>query len=360
VKNLLRYNGCSNWFLRYYDDKGKRRAISLQTPDEAVAINKARAFFAGEVIRRTESIQAGTSFDTLINTYLQHAKTRRTKPMRPGTAQNVERTLKKFVHDMAVYQPRGMTAEIVEAWLDRLHKDGKSQETLRSYTRDLKTFANWLSSRGLCSSLRIKLPDRKPRVRKTWVRKDVVAKIISSVAPKIGPHSNPRGKEKAVVAADELKFILYCGFHAGLRRNEIGMARVFWFDLDAGLIHVSNAASFTTKDTENRTIPLTDQFREFLYGFLRGKEENAFCLQPDRFARGKYRYDFYRVVQSHFRKNGVKIDIHGMRRSFASNLVSAGESIFIVANWLGDGVEVVQKHYAYLAPHSGTINRLVA
>lgn len=159
------------------------------------------------------------------------------------------------------------------------HRDGKSQETLRSYTRDIKTFARWLNGRGLCGPLVIELPDRKPKVRKTWVRNDQVAKILEAVKPKIGPHSKPAGKVQARQTADELRFILYCGFHAGLRRKEIGVARVSWFDLKAGLLHVSNDQEFTSKDTENRTVPL---------------------------------------------------------------------------------VQVVQKHYAYLAPHSGSINRLVA
>ena len=360
MKNLLRYNGCANWHLRYYDDKGKRRTISLQTPDEAVAINKARAFFAGEVIRRSESISAGTSFDTLINTYLKEAKARRTKPMRPETAKNAGLTLKKFARDMKLVDPKKLDSGLVGKWLDILHKEGKSQETLRSYVRDIKTFAHWLASRGLCGPLTLDLPDRKPKIRKPWVRKEEVARIIGSATPKIGPHSSPEGKLKAQQRAEELRFILYCGFHAGLRRKEIGVARVFWFDAQGGLIHVSNQSSFTTKDTENRTIPMTDEFREFLSGFLRGKQREEFCLQPDRLSAGKYRYDFNRVVKSHFAKCQVDIDIHGMRRSFASNLVSEGESIYIVAQWLGDGVQVVQKHYAYLAPHSGTINRLVA
>jgi integrase len=44
---------------------------------------------------------------------------------------------------------------------------------------------------------------------------------------------------------------------------------------------------------------------------------------------------------------------HDMRRSFASNLVSAGVSIYTVAKWLGDRVDVVEKSYGYLAPNTG-------
>ncbi len=361
MKNLIKYNGCANWHLRYYDDKGKRRTISLATPDEAVAIQKARAFFAGEVVRRSESIVAGTPTDKLIESYLVQAKARRRKPMRPETAKTVGLVLRKFSRDVKLVDPRKLDAGLVGKWLDKLHREGKSHETLRSYTRDLKTFARWLNGRGLCGTLVLDLPDRKPKIRKPWVRKDQVAKILEAVKPKIGPHSTPSGKLKAEEAARELKFILYCGFHAGLRRREIGMAKVSWFDLKAGLLHVANDEGFTSKDSENRTIPLTDEFLKFLKGFLSSRKANEFCLKHEHLAgRGKYRYDFQRTVRSHFRMLSVDLDIHGMRRSFASNLVSEGESIFIVAQWLGDGVQVVQKHYAYLAPHSGSINRLVA
>src|SRR5205823_3145474 len=43
---------------------------------------------------------------------------------------------------------------------------------------------------------------------------------------------------------DEMKFILYCGFHAGLRKNEIIEARPDWFDLERGSLHVQATESF--------------------------------------------------------------------------------------------------------------------
>lgn len=361
MKNLLQYQNSKNWYFRYYDDQGKRRTVSLGTDDEAQAINKARLIQAGEAIRRVENIQVQTPVTKLVDRYIEEAQARRRKPMRPETAKTVKLVLLKFIRESKITTAGDVKASVVERWLGALKNDGKSQETLRSYTRDLKTFGKWLNGRGLCAPLVIDLPDRKAKIRKPWVRSDQVAKIINSVAPKIGPHSTPAGQEKARLAADELRFILYCGFHAGLRRKEIGVAKVSWFDLKAGLLHVTNDEGFISKDSENRTIPLTDPFREYLREFLRNRNKDEFCLQPNRPpARGKYRYDFQRTVNSHLSKCRAGIDIHGMRRSFASNLVSEGESIFIVAQWLGDGVQVVQKHYAYLAPHSGSINRLVA
>jgi integrase len=43
---------------------------------------------------------------------------------------------------------------------------------------------------------------------------------------------------------DEEKFILFYGFDAGLRRGEIVEARVDWFDLANGLLHVPKVANF--------------------------------------------------------------------------------------------------------------------
>jgi hypothetical protein len=80
-----------------------------------------------------------------------------------------------------------------------------------------------------------------------------VAKVLGAVKPKCSPNAKPATIEKAKQAAEELKFILYCGFHAGLRRKEIGAAKVSWFDLDHGLIQAQNMPEegYALKDEEN-------------------------------------------------------------------------------------------------------------
>ena len=65
---------------------------------------------------------------------------------------------------------------------------------------------------------------------------------------------------------EDLKFILYCGFHAGLRKLAIIEARPFWFDLDAGLLHLRKTPTIRFKDREERTVPLTQEFKTFLKG----------------------------------------------------------------------------------------------
>jgi hypothetical protein len=78
------------------------------------------------------------------------------------------------------------------------------------------------------------------------------------------------------------------------------------------------------------TIPLKKPFLEFLKIYLSGK--TGCVLAPDkRKGKGTYRFDPNRRVRSHFRSVKVRCTWHDMRRSFASNLVSKGESIYIVA-----------------------------
>jgi integrase len=116
---------------------------------------------------------------------------------------------------------------------------------------------------------------------------------------------------------------------------------------------------FILKDRENRVIPLSKDFKEFLAGFLRERDGDSYILRPGQ-ERGasEYRYDFKRAIGSHFKRCGVECSIHDMRRSFASNLVSRGVSIYKVARWLGDGVPVVEKSYGHLAPADRDIDAL--
>jgi integrase len=116
------------------------------------------------------------------------------------------------------------------------------------------------------------------------------------------------------------------------------------------------------KDRDNRTVPLTEEFSSFLRVFLKGRSPREYAIRPSKKEAGvwKYRYDFQKRVLSHFAKCGVECSIHDMRRSFASNLVSAGESVYIVAKWLGDGVQVVERSYGHLAPSPDDINRIVS
>lgn len=358
IKGLYKYQDSRNWWFRFTDPAtGKRRAVSLGTDDEGKAVKNAYAILGGALLEAKID-----SIDREIDDYLIEAQSREKNPMAPDSARTARYVLKSFVKESKVQWPADISEQKVTVWVRGLRAAGKSQQTLRMYAAYVKTFTRFLASIGKLRAdplAKYDLPAEKATGRRNWLRKPVVRQIIDAVKPKIGPHSKPAGIEKAKRAAEDLKFILYAGFHAGLRRREIGMAKVAWFDVDQGLIHAQNMPEegFTLKDRDNRTVDMTDEFRAFLVEYLKGREPGEFVLLPDK-SQGlwKYRYDFSRMVEGHFKNCKVVCSIHDMRRSFASNLVSSGVPIYTVAKWLGDRVDVVEDHYGYLnrvKPHGG-------
>lgn len=61
----------------------------------------------------------------------------------------------------------------------------------------------------------------------------------------------------------DLKFALYCGLHAGLRKNDIVEAWPECLDLEVGLLHVQTTATLVSKDRDNRMFPLPAAFRAY-------------------------------------------------------------------------------------------------
>jgi hypothetical protein len=99
------------------------------------------------------------------------------------------------------------------------------------YAAYVKTFVGWLYKSGHLASNALEsydLPEEKPMGRKNWLRKAEVAKVIAAVEPKYSANAKAATIEKAKQATEDLKFILYCGFHAGLRRkgNRYGEGRL--------------------------------------------------------------------------------------------------------------------------------------
>jgi integrase len=174
--------------------------------------------------------------------------------------------LKKFVADCSIYHVGDITLPKIQQWLNRLKAEGKSADTCWAHGQRVRSFIRYMVPRYLPSMILADFTVPEPAAvgRKNWVRKEEVTRILDAT-----------GGDR------ELKFALLCGFDAGLRRNEISEARVHWFDLEDGLLHVSNNGDYVTKDRDNRTIPLTDRFAEFLKGYLDGRDSSQYVLAPE-------------------------------------------------------------------------------
>jgi integrase len=169
------------------------------------------------------------------------------------------------------------------------------------------------------------------------------------------------------------------GCMLGLRYEEIIMVR--WTDLDLDARHPASGELRPTcrivphdgwkpKDGEARTIPIHSRLLEILLarrrpdGYLLTAEPTTAAARV-RKEGGKrvYRYDpravWRRIIKCIVSAGGKEISPNGMRHSFASNLLIAGESDVKVARYLGHAdTKMVHKHYGHLLAYDSGINRV--
>ena len=311
---------------------GKRDFISLETPDFTTAATRA------EEMRAHPGLQPGAPLETEIDRFLAHKK--KQNEFTRFSSESKGYILKAF----AKWLGEGSTAASVTiADIERFYahvREDRTISTANTYVLALRSFFRWavevekLARRNPCHGFR--LVENDGSARKNFCTLELRDRLIREC---------PR---------EDLKFILYCGFHAGLRKLEIMEARPFWFDLDAGLLHLRKTPTIRFKDREERTVPLTQEFLVFLkeYGL-----REPFMLAPTvPHGKSKYRYDFLRPFTAYMTEKGVPwVTPHIVRHTFASLLASHGKSIYKIAKWLGDDVRVVDKVYAKLVPNDSDI-----
>jgi integrase len=239
--------------------------------------------------------------------------------------------------------PRAVTAALVKTFYETQRAAGLADETIISYLSTVRAFFRWcVDVKKLCRANPtegLHLPRIATRARRDFCTPDQVQRLIEQC---------PRA---------DLTFVLFCGFHAGMRKQEIIEARPFWFDVPNRQIHLRKHDGIAFKDREERSIPMTSDFAAFLTAYgLRA----PYMLHPE-VQKGKslYRYDFEHYFEAYLREAQLpfRVTTHTMRHTFASLLASAraldggpANSIYEIAVWLGDDIRVVQKHYAKLLP----------
>ena len=183
----------------------------------------------------------------------------------------------------------GVTAASLQKYHDRLLKK-LTASTVNGYMMTFRSFFNWAV-------------DVQKIIRRNPM--DAV-KIVRTKGNRRENFAGFELRDKLIAEApnDDLRFILYMGFHAGLRKQEIIEARPFWFDLDAGILHLRKTATMEFKDGEERSIPMTREFTKFMrhYGL-----REPFLLQPNvKAGKSRYRYDFRKPFSDYMKKQGVE------------------------------------------------------
>ncbi|MEI9892846.1 MAG: tyrosine-type recombinase/integrase [Chthoniobacter sp.] len=318
------------WFGKQVN--GRRTLVSLETKDYAEAVQRAQ-----EILDRPE-LQPAQAFTAEIDRFLKHKfDTNRFSKASVDTKRYI---LEEFAASVRDIPP----ANVVGYQCKAFYKAARARvapSTAESYMFTVRSFFNWCVAENLCRrnpALEVQLDRVDHKGRTQFADLELAQKLITE-APN-----------------DDLRFVLYCGFHVGMRKLEIVEAVPEWFNLSTQTLEIRATTSFRPKDRDARTVPMTDQFTEFLKGYgLR----SPYVLKPEvEQGKFRYRYDFRRPFEEYMTAQGVAwISPHVMRHSFASICASTGIDIYRIATWLGDDVRVVQRHYAKLRPDDREIMR---
>ena len=315
----------------------KRTFISLETRDFAEAVRKAAVAKSSTELTRGSSLQ-------------EEAKnwTREKAARGDFTRFSVINATNAIRHIAALLGKNVTLGSVTNGQAQRIYellRTRKSESTARSYCSYASSLMGWALEKNLVRSnpfLSIKYAKWKPVMRTEFCDADLRDRLIRE-AP-----------------SNELRFILYAGFHAGMRFAEIGEARPAWFNLTRRVIHIQKVTKtlsaatgldeFDLKDREERTIPLSFDFA----AFLQTQDLNqAYMLEPKkRRKKWKYRYDFKRPFSEYMDAQSCGwVTPHTMRRTFASLLASGVKvSLYEIAKLLGDDPRTTEKHYAHLLP----------
>jgi site-specific recombinase XerC len=255
------------WFARQVN--GRRSFISLETEDYVVALQRARE------IRESPELQPAQSFTAEIEQFLKYkCETNRYSKM---SADSKRSCLKMFAEYVNNTPPAHITGNHCKAFYAAA-KGRVVPSTAESYMFTLRSFFNWCMRENLCRRnpvLSVQL-DRIDRQGRTRFADFELAQHLITNAP-----------------TDDLRFVPLCGFQSGMRKLEIVEAVPEWFNLSARTVEIRATATFRPKDRDARTVPLTDQFAEFLktYGL-----RSPYMLQP-QVVHGshRYRFDFRRA-----------------------------------------------------------------
>lgn len=334
VRGLFQ-RGNSFWFR--YSHNGHQYRVALKTDDEREAITRALRLQQDPELSPTNTLKRE------IKEYV--ADRLATNHWTKNNAYNSQSILMAMADFVEVKEPARLSANHLQRW----YEDLKSQPlkplteySANAYMRAVRTFLkHMVSTRKLRQNVAATVKMARPRksAKDKFCDKATVERLIANCT------------------REDLKFVLFCGFHAGLRKEEIVQARSEWFDIDQGLLHVQRSDTWEPKDKDDRVVLMSRTFVEYVkseYGL-----RSPFMLQPTvKQGKGRYRYDFKRPFYEYMAAQDCPwMTPHLMRHTFASLLASRGVSIYKIAKWLGDGVEVVQNHYAHLLPKDEDIEK---
>ena len=352
---------------------GGQKHVSLGTADPTLARAKAKA------IRKNPHLAVCGTWEEEMEALREY--NREYSSHSEFTLNNYAYALGLFFSVIKKPIPEVGDAEIRE-FFDRLKVQGfstrtpnviPSDSTQLSYWTRLQGFFNWLLSQNKIRENYFVGPEWPTHHRKRlqpgqWLEKEDIRILFSAI--------RPDGQQ--IELDPEIEFVMYCGFHAGMRKNEITNCTPDWFRLSKDVINIPgrqvvNGIPFMSKTGHDRNTPLTEEFKEFLTKRFLFKPGQHFCIANDsngerrqvrRRGKGRskelpaprYRYDFRYKFKRYIREMGYPyLTAHGMRHSFVTACLQANITLTKVSSYIGDREATVEDVYSHLIPRTGEL-----
>ncbi|MCU7495343.1 MAG: tyrosine-type recombinase/integrase [Ignavibacteria bacterium] len=153
--------------------------------------------------------------------------------------------------------------------------------------------------------------------------------------------------------SDLLGDLFTFAFYTGCRVGEIVQIRWHSIDLESGIILIGDS-ELTTKSRKQRAVPICDELFGVLINLkLRGCKDDGYVFCKSNGFRFTLEY-VSKKFKAVCREIGLdeKVHFHGLRHSFASNLVQRGVSIFTVKELLGHSSVSVTERYSHINTES--------
>ncbi len=157
----------------------------------------------------------------------------------------------------------------------------------------------------------------------------------------------PDEKQKLLDAAEpDLRIVILTGLHSGMRREEMVSLRWSQVDLASRLLLLTK-----TKSNRVRGIPINDTLAAVLAPLQPGRRADHHVLRREGkpWSPNTLSSLFARTV----RAAGIRdLRLHDLRHDFATQLISAGTPINVVAELLGHSTLTTTQRYAHVEPRT--------
>ncbi|MFT3785993.1 MAG: tyrosine-type recombinase/integrase [Tepidisphaeraceae bacterium] len=370
----------SNWYLTYYVG-AQRRAVSLDTDNKKIALEKKRQFESAQLREDGNPLPTRTPVAEVVGRYVDYIRTRKTansaqkdvyylrdvfgaicpqlevtsrivtpqckkRPVRPGVkVDGRRRTPRLEVSHFETISSADLSSFIAL----QVQSRGLSPKTANRYREILCRLFNWAMNEG-----GIKLPgDRNPldrvaryKERAGEIRFLTLQQIDEQLA--------------ALQAHAQLQTMVAVLVYAGLRREEL-----LWLthdDVDLatgayGMLRIRaktiEGRSWQPKTRVNRVVPISSTLRAWLDRYARRIVPGDWFFPSPK---GRH-YDIDNFSSDLKRANAAASlawTCLDYRHTFGSQLAMKGESLYKIATLMGNSPEICRRHYAALAPESLT------